>query len=143
MTPSRDRGVNAGGPFLNEESLPKTEDLLLKLLRENGASSGCIVPRSLGIALHRRSACIAAVESHGSKLLLHQGRRLPRSPQEIVDLLKDLPPGFERAPLSIALSPSLLACADAWPRPEAVKPSALRRHALNSHHVETLRQSFR
>jgi hypothetical protein len=85
------------------------------------------VSRVVGIAIHRRLACLAALEHKGRQTVLSVGRRLDRTPNALSELLGLIPGEFRGAPVSIALSPADLACGDAWPLPPGMKSAALPR----------------
>jgi hypothetical protein len=85
---------------------------------------------TLGVAIHRRSACLVGTEAHGRRFSLAFERQETRSPgvsaaESLASLLKSVPAEYLNAPLKVALSAADLACADAWLPPAGIRESSL------------------
>jgi hypothetical protein len=90
--------------------------------------------RTIGVAIHRRAASLAALESgrEGARLLFHhtQARAAGSDPAAILsELLKVLPAEYCKDPLHVALSPADLSCWDSWPAEGSSRPASLARVA--------------
>src|SRR5438477_13063562 len=85
---------------------------------------------SIGVAIHRRWACVLAVEMRSGKAAILHERELSREPEKrpakiLKELLSDIPSVFRKGRLSVALSAGDLACSDSWTSVDCKHESSL------------------